>query len=159
MKSTVVPAQITTVEDKIAGSLSFSQIMLLVFSLIIGTTLYGLISPRLHLSTLKVILIMGQFLGFGTLALRYRGRILAEWLALYLKFQTRPRIYIFSKNDLYGRDIYQKKELEEEPVAKPVKMLKKVAKAASPIISSTASVVSVKPSKKGGFDVEYMEAS
>lgn len=162
MKSTVVPAQITTVEDKIAGSLNFIQIILLVFSLIIGTAFYGLIPPKLHLSSLKIVLMIGEFAVFGLLALRYKGRILADWLVIYLRFKTRPRIYIFTKNDPLSREqladikIMQK---EKTPMVATVKKrIKKNKLIERPIIASSGSIVSIKPSKKGGFDVEYQEA-
>ena len=162
MKSTVVPAQITTVEDKIAGSLSFVQIILLVFSLIIGTAFYGLIPPKLHISGLKIVLILIQFSIFGILALRYRGRILADWLVIYLRWKSRPRIYIFDKNDAASRNM--------EPIILTQKQEKVVHKSAAakinekkkqvdlPVFDNSGSIISVKPSKKGGFDVEYQEA-
>jgi hypothetical protein len=162
MKSTVVPAQITTVEDKIAGSLNFIQIILLVFSLIIGTAFYGLIPPKLHLSTLKIILMIGEFAVFGLLALRCKGRILADWLVIYLRYKARPRIYIFTKNDPQSREqfadikIMQKEKTPLVAIAK--KKLKKNKLIERPIIASSGSIVSIKPSKKGGFDVEYQEA-
>jgi len=162
MKSTVVPAQITTVEDKIAGSLNFIQIILLVFSLIIGTAFYGLIPPKLHLSSLKIALMIIQFAIFGTLALRYQGKILADWLVIYLRFKARPRIYIFTKNDISSRDqLVETKIASEEktPIAITAKKKSRENKIIDrPTIESSGSIVSIRPSKKGGFDVEYQEA-
>jgi len=158
MKTTVVPAQITTVEDKIAGSLNFIQIILLVFSLIIGTAFYGLISPKLHLSTIKIILMAVQFTIFGSLALRYKGRILADWLVVYLRYKARPRVYVFDKNDIIARELpagalEMKKETvaEEEP-------RKDITKYDNSEPSYLRTIIAVKPSKKGGLDVEYQEA-
>ena len=162
MKSTVVPAQITTVEDKIAGSLNFIQIILLVFSLIIGTAFYGLIPPKLHLSTLKIILMIAQFAVFGSLALRYKGRILADWLVIYLRYKARPRIYIFTKNDPLSRDLLANIKIEQGEKATVAvtskKKLKKNKLIDRPTIASSGSIISIKPSKKGGLDVEYQEA-
>lgn len=162
MKSTVVPAQITTVEDKIAGSLNFIQIILLVFSLIIGTAFYGLIPPKLHLSSLKIVLMIAEFAVFGLLALRYKGRILADWLVIYLRYKARPRIYIFTKNDILSRDqLVETKIAREEmaPITQTAKKKNKRNKSVDrPIIESSGSIVSIRPSKKGGFDVEYQEA-
>ncbi len=162
MKSVVVPAQITTVEDKIAGSLNFIQIILLVFSLIIGTAFYGLIPPKLHLSSLKIVLMIAEFAVFGLLALRYKGRILADWLVIYLRYKARPRIYIFTKNDILSRDqLVETKIAREEmaPIAQIAKKKNKRNKSVDrPIIESSGSIVSIRPSKKGGFDVEYQEA-
>jgi hypothetical protein len=164
MKSTVVPAQITIVEDKIAGSLNFIQIILLVFSLIIGTAFYGLIPPKLHLSTLKIILMIAEFAVFGSLALRYKGRILADWLVIYLRYKARPRIYIFTKNDISSREQPAEavQEIEERQTVKShkrIKIFKRKSKIIeNPLIANSGSIISVKPSKKGGFDVEYQEA-
>lgn len=162
MKSTVVPAQITTVEDKIAGSLNFIQIILLVFSLIIGTAFYGLVPPKLHLSTLKIVLMIGQFAVFGLLALRYKGRILADWLVIYLRFKARPRIYIFTKNDpTFREQLTDMKIIEEETKSVATTQRKKEKKnnlIDRPMIENSGSIVSIRPSKKGGFDVLYREA-
>lgn len=162
MKSVVVPAQITTVEDKIAGSLNFIQIILLVFSLIIGTAFYGLIPPKLHLSSLKITLMIAEFSVFGLLALRYKGRILADWLVIYLRFKARPRIYIFTKNDPQSReqlaDIKITREEKTLAMAIAKKKNKKNVSVDRPIIANSGLIVSIKPSKKGGFDVEYQEA-
>ena len=161
MKSTVVPAQITTVEDKIAGSLNFIQIILLVFSLIIGTAFYGLIPPKLHLSSLKIVLMIGEFAFFGLLALRYKGRILADWLVIYLRYKARPRIYIFTKNDPQSREQFADIKImqkEKTPLVATVKKkIKKNKLIDHPIFENSGSIISIKPSKKGGFDVEYQE--
>lgn len=161
MKSTVVPAQITTVEDKIAGSLTFIQIILLVFSLIFGTGIYGLVSPKLHLTTVKIILMATQFIIFGSLAIRYHGRIIADWLVIYLRYKVRPRVYIYSKNDPIGREqpgdykAVRKEELHKEAVNNN----EKVGKTTDHLINiDPNSIVSVKPSKKGGLDVVCREA-
>lgn len=161
MKSTVVPAQITTVEDKIAGSLTFAQILLLVFSLIIGTAFYGLIPPKLHLSTLKMILMILQFAVFGLLALRYKGRILAEWLIVYLRYRARPRIYVFTKNDLGSRDLLTNvmpESMEKKSVKAKARETDRDTEKNYPVFNNPGSIVSIKPSKKGGLDVEYTEA-
>ena len=161
MKSTVVPAQITTVEDKIAGSLSFVQIILLVFSLIIGTAFYGLIPPKLHISGLKIALVLIQFSIFGILALRYQGRILADWLVIYLRWKARPRVYIFDKNDAASRNMEQiiatQKQEKEIRKSAHVKTSKKIKQVDLPLFDNSGSIISVKPSKKGGLDVEYLE--
>lgn len=99
MKTVVVPAQITTVEDKIAGNLTLPQIVLLVFSLVVGAGIYAAIFPKLHFNAVKIVLIGMEFSFFGGLALRYNGKILGEWLVIYLRFRSRPRRYIYTKND------------------------------------------------------------
>lgn len=168
MKTTVVPAQITTVEDKIAGSLNFQQIMLLVMSLIIGTAIYALTPPRLHISVIKAVLVLLQFAFLGSLAIRVSGKILAEWLTIYLRYLLRPRVYTFQKSDLTSRDVI----LPTFERAKRVKTkTAKVSKTATktndqhlpetdylnnPIFNPNLSS-SVKPGKKGGLDVVLRE--
>lgn len=160
MKTTVVPAQITTVEDKIAGSLTFVQIMLLVIPLIIGTTLYAIIPPKIHLTTLKLVLITLQFSFFGLLAIRIRGKILADWLITILRYSLRPRIYVFTKNDLLSRDIPEQEALAVRNIATKVadnaddKVVHPSHKInLKSIFDESMVAISVKPSKKGGIDV------
>ena len=45
MKMTVVPAQVTTVEDRIIGSLGFSQILLLVIPIFVSAGVFALVPP------------------------------------------------------------------------------------------------------------------
>lgn len=117
MRVTVVPAQITTVEDKIAGNLTFVQIILLIVALLVGAGLYTGLPPHLHLGSVKLALICLQLFVFAGLAFRIRGKIVADWLVLYLRFSVRPRIYVFTKNDVTARDIVL---LEPEKVVKTI---------------------------------------
>jgi hypothetical protein len=105
MKTTVVPAQITTVEDRIAGNLTFTQIILLIFPLITSAALYSALPPHNGLGALKISLIALQFCFFGSLALRIKGKVVMDWLLVYLRFSLRPRIYVFTKNDPTCRDV------------------------------------------------------
>lgn len=122
MKSTVVPAQITSVEDRIMGNFTFAQVLLLIVPLLVGTVLYVGIAPHSHFSILKVSLILIQFAFFGGLGLRINGKIMAQWLVIYATFYRRPRFYRFTKNDLAFRDVVMptavKPELTERPTSK-----------------------------------------
>lgn len=127
MKTTVVPAQITTVEDRIAGNLTFTQLIILIIPLITGATVYVLIPPENHFTLTKGILIGLQFLIFGALAIRVRGKILVDWLIILLRFKYRPRIYLFTKNDLTAREILDARFVEDEKVAEnEIKQEKKI---------------------------------
>jgi hypothetical protein len=105
MRNTVVPAQITTVEDRIVGNLTFTQVLLLILPLLSSTALYVFLSPNSHISTLKFVLMLGQFALFGGLALRFKGKIVAEWIGVLTRFTGRPRTYVFTKNDPTGRKV------------------------------------------------------
>ena len=161
MKTTVVPAQITTVEDRIAGNLTFIQIVLLIIALILSTASYAIIPPRMHLTALKLVLIAMQFAFFGGLAIRIKGKILADWLLVILRYTARPRMYVFTKNDLASRDVIDPiKAVKRKEVIEETEETKKAAHTTlgkeidyHNIFDSSLMTVSVKPSKKGGLDV------
>jgi putative ribosome biogenesis GTPase RsgA len=105
MRTTIIPAQITTVEDKIAGNLNFTQLILLVIPLIINCLVYTLLPERMHLNQYKIVLMLTSFFIFAVLAFRIKGKILINWLILIVQYNLRPKYYIFNKNDLSGRKI------------------------------------------------------
>lgn len=105
MKTTVVPAQITTVEDRIAGNLTFAQILLLILPLSISTLTYVVIGPRSRLTIMKGDLMLFEWFVLGVLSVRVNGKIVADWLRLFLRFTLRPCLYVFTKNDLASREM------------------------------------------------------
>lgn len=106
MKNTVIPAQITTVEDKIAGNLNLTQIMLLMLPVFWGIVLYAMIYPQMKISVTKIILAVIVFIVSSILAIRVKGKLIVNWLIVILKFNLRPKYYLFDKNDSYLREIY-----------------------------------------------------
>ncbi len=112
MKSTTVPAQVTTVEDKIAGNLNLAQLLLLAASVFTGFALYILVPPGMKFSIPKILLCIVVMLIFASLAIRVRGRILALWIGTMLRYNLRPRYYVFNKNQSYLRDIPKKSQEE-----------------------------------------------
>lgn len=161
MKTTVVPAQITTVEDKIAGTLTFPQIILLVSALIIGAAIYSGIPPKIHFTLVKISLIAFEWLFFGGLALRVRGKIVGDWLVLHLRFVVRPRLYVFTKNDLFGRDIIKEAPAKAVEV-KEDEAIERVNQDALPLaerikldrlFDNPAFSVRFRLGRKGGLDV------
>ncbi len=105
MKTTVIPAQITTVEDKIAGNLNLTQIILLLSSLFVGTFVYTVLPNKMQFTAYKIPFIIFEFVLFAGLAIRIKGRIVLQWLIVLIRYRMRPRIYVFNKNELYLRDI------------------------------------------------------
>jgi hypothetical protein len=117
MKTTIVPAQVTTVEDKIAGNISMHQLLLLVVPIFIGSGLFVILPPFFSYAVYKVVMIAIIASICALLAIRIRGKILLFWLAVLLKYNLRPRYYVFNKNDSYLREDYDltiQKEIEEE---------------------------------------------
>lgn len=103
MKTTIVPAQVTTVEDKITGNLGVSQMLLLVAPVFIGSLLFVLLPPFYEYAVYKVVLLVVLALVCMTLAIRIRGKIILVWIAIMLHYNLRPKYYVFNKNDMYLR--------------------------------------------------------
>ena len=103
MKTTTVPAQVTTVEDKIAGSLTLSQLFLLIGPIFIASAIYLIIPPTMHLTILKCGISFLIWLVSGIMAIRLKGKIVLLWLVVLIGYAIRPRYYIFNKNDMYLR--------------------------------------------------------
>lgn len=160
MKTTVVPAQITSVEDRIAGNFTFAQIFLLIIALIVGTVIYVVVPERMHLSSLKLSLILFQFFILSGLALRVSGKIMAEWLATYLRYSRRPRRYVFTKIDEATREkipavtevktaVVEEKKPKLATPAVPLIHTNKVEN----LLADPSVSVSFELAKKGGIDV------
>lgn len=103
MKTTTVPAQVTTVEDKIAGNLSLTQMLLLAAPVFIGAASYALFPPNFKYALYKVIILALLMIGFGGMAIRIKGMLLVHWLVILFHYNARPRFFLYDKNDLYLR--------------------------------------------------------
>lgn len=115
MKTTVVPAQITTVEDKVAGNLSFTQLLLLVTPVFIDGAIFTLLPPLFNFSILKLMICIVVALACMTLAIRIRGKILLTWMVVIATYKIRPKFYLFNKNDMYLRPTEQQQKTQAEP--------------------------------------------
>ncbi len=103
MRTTIIPAQITTVEDKIAGSLNFAQILLFMAPVLFGTLVYTLFLPFMKITLYKVGIVFIVAVICLVMAIRIKEKIVAEWVAVLLKYKLRPKFYLFDKNDLTER--------------------------------------------------------
>ena len=121
MRSTVIPAQITTVEDKIAGNFNLAQILLMMAPVLIATLLYTLIPTTMSFGRGKIMLTIVSAIIFLTLAIRVKTKIIGEWLVVWLRFKFRPELYVFDKNDEYLREVYKTEKLKKEVKIKAVK--------------------------------------
>ncbi len=117
MKVTVVPAQVTTVEDRIIGNLGFSQMLLLIVPVFLGAALFAGLPPAMGSSTYKFV-VMG-ILAFicCMLAIRIKGKIIALWLVTILRYNLRPKFYIFNKNTTALREDYEDVPTEQVDTA------------------------------------------
>lgn len=118
MRTTAVPAQVTTVEDRIMGNLSFSQMILITGPLFFSAALFAVLPPFMSSSPYKYVTSgILLFLG-GVLAIRVKGKILALWMITILRYNLRPKYYLFNKNSSALRDMYISKK---EPIEDEVK--------------------------------------
>lgn len=167
MKSTIVPAQITTVEDKIAGSLSMSQLVLLCAPIFIDGVLYILFPPGLKFVLYKVILCIAIALVCASMAIRIKGKVLLLWAIVIVRYNLRPRYYLFDKNDTYLRNTIEIHDaLENETIAGavPVRTDTKVTVVdplniahIQQLLLDRRAELEIKPTKKGGFRVTLTE--
>lgn len=105
MRTTIIPAQITTVEDKVAGSLNMTQVLILMTPILWTAIVYILLTPSMKLTSLKLVLIIISTTISGILALRIKDKIVAEWLGVLLKYRLRPKYWLYNKNDITNRTI------------------------------------------------------
>ncbi len=103
MKTAIVPAQITTVEDKIAGNLNLSQLILLAIPAFIAAAVYIVFPPTLKFVAYKLALVALVSVALASLAIRIRGKLVLHWLVAMARFNLRPRYYVFNKNDVHLR--------------------------------------------------------
>ena len=113
MRTTIIPAQITTVEDKIAGSLNMTQILILVSSVLWTALIYIFLVPTMKLVPYKVGLILEVIFICIALVIRIKEKIVAEWLRILILYRMRPKYYLFNKNDKTNRN-YLETELDLE---------------------------------------------
>ena len=103
MRVSIVPAQITTVEDKIAGNVSVQQAMLLGIPILFGFTIALVFPPSGQFVAYKIAIVIALFVICGSLAIRIRDRIVAQWLKLFVIYSARPEHYVYDKNSSYLR--------------------------------------------------------
>jgi hypothetical protein len=105
MKTALVPAQITTVEDKIVAGMTAYQLVLVVAPLCAGFLAYAALPPNLHMALYKIgVVAVLEVVGLA-LSIQIRGRMVARWLVMILRYNARPRYYVYNKNDAYLRVI------------------------------------------------------
>lgn len=97
MKATVVPAQITNVEDRVAGNLGFSQLILFAVPVFGGALLYAILPPFMEYCLYKIIVIGVITVFSSILAIRIKGKIILLWLVVLLSYNFRPKLFLFNK--------------------------------------------------------------
>lgn len=120
MRTTIVPAQVTTVEDRIAGRLGLTQLLLLITPIFGGSAIFVILPPFFAYATYKIVLITCVAVFCALLAIRVKGKILLFWAITLLRYNIRPRYYVFNKNDAHAREILLPADIEQEPLERTV---------------------------------------
>ena len=124
MKTAIIPAQITTVEDKITANLSLMQLVLITIPLFIGLNIYFFLPPLNNVCPYKIITFICLITICLILAIRLKGRLIFNWLKIIFTYKLRPKLYLPLKINLAE---------EMEQPAKPTKQkIKKKARSISP---------------------------
>lgn len=104
MKISRVPAQITTVEDKLVGNFSMQQAVLLGMPIVIGFIAVIILPPFNDVVLYKKVIIGISVVACCLLAVRVKGRIVAGWMRLFMIYAARPHYYVYDKNSSYLRE-------------------------------------------------------
>ena len=167
MRTTIVPAQVTTVEDKITGNLSVLQLLLITLPVFASGILFIALPPFFGYAVYKIVVLVCLVALCATLAVRIKGKIILQWLILLLRFNLRPKYYIFDINDTYLRqekrvaiteqaiDKGSKPTLVKEAAPLPVQTADLVK--AQSILSNPAARPSFEINKKGVVSVRITE--
>lgn len=167
MKTALVPAQVTTVEDKIAGSLGLQQLFLLAAPVFISGVIYLVFPPFLKLSNLKIVICGLTIMVFAMSAMRIKGQVLLMWVIILVRYNLRPRYFIYDKNDLFLRTSPKLVPLKtvNTPKHKAVKQRPKLPIGLptsklvhlESIIADPRANISFRTTKKGGLSVHITE--
>lgn len=98
MKTTIVPAQITSIEDKIGGNLTLHQLVLLMTPAFVAMITFIAMPSSMHVSAAKIALDLICLAVCAILALRVSGTLLFDWFVIYVNYVIRPHFYVFNKN-------------------------------------------------------------
>lgn len=168
MRSRVIPAQITTVEDTIVGNFSLTQVMLLLAPVLLIAFVYTFLPPKMIFVWYKLVLDFIFTIFFMILAIRVKGRIVANWLVVLLTYNLRPKYYVFDKNDLTHREVIKPK-LKEAVEQVATQTIKKTSTDIKPnihrvlqlnhFLDTVNSNLSYRIGKKGGLNVAFEKIS
>src|SRR5665213_1003452 len=157
MKVSVVPAQITTVEDRIAGNLSFTQILLLSIPQFFVAILFVLIPPVGHFSILKLVISLVIIGCSSTLAIRINNKILLDLLKLRISYFVRPHIYVYKKQtqllDVEYQPLVYKAKVQKTANIVRTELTSPAKNRSYKLLSSSSYSVLFK-TKEGGLSVE-----
>ena len=165
MRVTAVPAQVTTVEDRIMGNLGFSQLVLFIIPVFVGAGLFIILPPVMHGSLYKYIVVAVIATISSILAIRIKGKIILLWLITIIRYNNRPKFYVFQKSNDH-REQYKTQETNspdetknavKENVSRLPKLSFHDAAYVLETINNPDSNLRFEMTKKGGLNVRLTE--
>jgi hypothetical protein len=111
VRTHTIPSQVTTIEDRIAGNLSLTQILLLILPILLCIAVYAFFPPLSQLTILKTSMCFCVFFFSGTLAIRIKDKLILDWTIILSRFLLRPERYVFTKNCILEREYYPPEKL------------------------------------------------
>ena len=161
MKTLILPAQITSVEDKIIGNLNMTQLLILMSSLFISAVVFLILPTPMQINSYKVIIILLSIFLSIFLSFRYKDQLIIDWLVILLRFKNRPRYYVFDKRTIYLRKIDLNKSnysivqpvLSQTKLHTPIKSVSYDLRALDQLLDQSKFQTSIKFNQKGGLNV------
>jgi len=96
MKTNIVPAQITSLEDIIAANLNLTQVVLLIIPIFVSALVFLGLPPFMHIRLYKIIVLLVLSLPPLVLAVRINGVVALRWVVLIADFYFRPGRYLYT---------------------------------------------------------------
>jgi hypothetical protein len=168
MRTTIVPAQVTTVEDRIIGNMGGMQSALLIVATMCATAVYIFLPPFFSYDSYKLLPMLSIAAACGLLAIRIRGRIIITWIVVIGRYMLRPKYYTYDKRSPHLRDIAvstpTKKDVEvakdSEPlrnIVSPVNLTIHEAIAVGEFVANPQTNLHIKSDRKGRISVHFNE--
>lgn len=136
MKSTIIPAQITSIEDTIAANLSLTQIILLILPVFVSAIIFSLFPPFIHISLYKLVIIVIVSVPLALLALRVKGQVLLKLIIVIAYYHARPRLYLLTKHQNLHIE-----QINLEIINKPKDMIDTPKRVSKPVQVTPAQMV------------------
>lgn len=163
MKTQIVPAQITTVEDKIVGNLNLIQLFLLLSPVVALAIVYALFPPAMEVVIYKIAVTMFFSIIAIVLSLRIKEKVVIEWLKILVSYNLRPKYFVYNKNESFDRETdFSKEKIAKKTQKKIVKQEQSIVDfkikelvSFEDLISQQTADFRISSSKKGGINVAF----
>ncbi len=169
MRVSVVPAQVTTVEDRIIGCLGFMQILILVSAILCGAGVFVVLPPMMGEAWYKYGIIAAVLVVGSILSIRVRGVVLAHWVGIIVRYNQRPMYYVADKNTTaYRQRDKDRDDQAHMPVHtspgtvsrhRPVHLDASARAKARAVIDDPAAHIRIATDKKGGVHVRITQVN